>query len=314
MDPHLRWLRRYVATRVAERVLVEAVLVGGVAATATGLAGATAPDAALVCGAAAVTFAVLRVVLGIGTGPVTHRYLLEWRDPTWGLQPAAGGPAVPQPAGAGLEFAVRLERSTGDGPDPDLDANVDQDGGRRSGLDVHRVDGDRVLVIRSDAGETTALSRLGDGRALVTCDGFVPPVAALVVKRVVVGRREDPLDVVLADHRRQRQRLAALGVDCVGIEPGAVIGLVRTEWRAWQELGPIIGPLVALGPPTRFRPGLSVDVPPAVVLARTERSSGRRRNRPESGQNRNGGRGAAVPRARASKSAVPADHRGAPHP
>ncbi len=305
MDRHLRWLRRYVVTSVIERVVVEAVVVGVATAVVAAVGGSRPVEIALVAVAAAAASAVLRLALAVGTGPVTHRYLLRWRDPTAMLCPVPGGPTDRLDVGTGLDFAVRLER---------VDAEVDPDDGRRPGLDVYRVDDDRTLLVRSDAGETTALSRLSDGRALVTADGFVPPVGALVVKRSVVDPGDDPIGVVLADHRRQRERLATMGVDGVGTEPGAVLGLVRVEWRAWEELGPVVGPLVAVGPPARFRLGLAVDVPADLVLDRTERSPARRRTRPESGVDRNGVPGAPVPRERASRSAVPADHRGAPHP
>lgn len=273
MDPHIRWLRRFVLTQVVERVLVEAALIGVAVGGLAVLDGSSRPEAALLAAIAAATTGVLRVTLAVGTNPINHRYLLRWTDPTTRIQVAARPTAGDDPElnGVPLQFLVRLERSD----------SADDDGGQPGpGVEVFRAERARLLLARSDDGELTALSRLADGRALVTSDGFLPPVETLVVHRAEPGRGQDPVARVVAAHLDHLLQLRRAGIEAVGIEPGAVVALLRTEWEAWQQLGPIVGPLVALGPRRALRLSLQVDVPPELVLDRTTRPRPGRTRRP----------------------------------
>lgn len=286
MDPHIRWLRRYVVSRVVERVAVEAGLIGVAVGLAADLDGSSPAEAGALAVIAAVTITVLRVLLAVGTNPINHRYLLRWTDPSSRLRIAPG----PRPNDTrsddarthevGLPFLLRLERAddrTDDQVDGPGDERFDEEAG--PGIDVFKVEGTRLIVARSDDGELSALTRLSDGRALVTSHGFVPPMENLIVQRIE-GRR-GTTEALVSTHVAGLRQLRHRGIDAVGTDPGAVVALLRTEWEAWQQLGPVIGPLVAMGPRRTIRLGLQVDVPAAMILDRTANARlGRMGDRP----------------------------------
>ena len=294
MDPHLRWLRRLVVARVLERLAAETILVAVVVGAGVAGARATPIEIGLAAAAAVVAWPTGRLGLALATNPVGHRYLLGWTDPSAGLRVAQGqGPTAVAVAraldDAGFRFLARLRGSGGLGPTavdalgPPTDAGDDPP----PGLDLFQADGGRLLAVHSDDGELTVLSRLDDGRLLVTSEGFVPPVRPLVVNRLGAtrtGDREpdrgsldagadgggvhDAVGRALLAHVDRLLQLRRLGIEAVATGPPTVAGLARVEWQAWQELGPFLGPLVAID---GRRPGLrlQVRVPAETVLDRT---------------------------------------------
>lgn len=248
MDPHLRWLRRLVIARTAERLATEAVAVG-VAIALGAVALDWHPADVVTMGFVATTAtAILRLALAVATNPVNHRYLLRWTDPSERL--GVVDDAVPDDdevtrelqAGS-FAFLARLA-----GSDPELR------------LDVHRAEGGRLVVSRSEDGEITVLSRLEDGRLLATSAGFIPPTAQLLAQRAGGRPGQIPTDAIIV-HVEGLLSLRAAGVEAVTTSIDDVAALLRTEWEAWQELGPVVGPLIAVGWRRRPHLALAVEVP-----------------------------------------------------
>jgi len=275
MDPHIRWMRRFLLSRVAARVSVEATVAGacaGAGAWYTGSAAVVSIVLGLLVGQA---LGGLRLALAVLGNPVNHRYLMAWANPAGRLRPVpAPGPANPRVATSltdhGFEHVLRLE-SGGDHP---IDERPDPpgegcDGSGPDGIDVFRAASGLVLVAAADDGETTVLSELSDGRTVVTSAGFVPPRNGVVVGR---HRRAEPLDLVMT-HVERLEVLRATGAHTVAAGPGLVLDQIRAEWDSWQELGPFIGPLVATGEGRRNPLLLQVRIPEWSVWDRTRSST-----------------------------------------
>ena len=320
MDPHLRWLRRLVVARVLERLAIESITLGALIGAAMVWADGSPIEVGGAVAAAMVAWPTGRLGLALVTNPIGHRYLLRWTDPSAGFEAASGrGPATEEVAreldDAGFRFRIRLRGrpgsdQTGVGP---MASEAGADDPSPPGLDLFEADGGRLVVSHSDDGEVTVLSRLDDGRLLVTSEGFVPPVRTLVVNRIVEGgsrparrggaRSDEVVGPALLSHVDRLLQLRRLGVETVPTGPSTVVALSRVEWQAWQELGPFLGPLIAVEPHGGLL-RLQARVPADVVLART---SGRRPDRPprpdrtsktSAGMDRSGNGGSAAPVAR----------------
>ncbi len=267
MDPHLRWLRRLVIARAGERLVVEATVVGAGAALGAATLGwrpaevlATFVTVALIAGG-------LRFGLAMSTNPISHRYLLQWTDPSADLvvndrgEPRRSDDSTTRELQAGsFRFLARLERSDGSGTDAEPDDDP-------SGLDVYRAEGGRLVVTRSNDDEITVVSRLDDGRTMVTSAGFIPPTDHLLVQRAGGGPGQIPTDALIG-HVERLLTLRAAGIEAVVTDVDDVIGVVHAEWAAWQEIGPFVGPFVAIEPSRRPGFTLQVDVPDGLIRGR----------------------------------------------
>lgn len=283
MDPHLRWLRRLVIARAAERLAIEATVVGGGAALGAAARGWRPAEVLATFVTLAMITATLRFGLALSTNPVNHRYLLQWTDPSGRLRVSDRGeprrsddPTSRELQAGSFRFLARLERSDDNGnlaevgagsdagPDDEPDNDPDDD---RPGIDVYRAEGGRLVVTRSDDDEITVLSRLDDGRTVVTSAGFIPPTDRLLVKRAGGGPGQIPTDALIG-HVERLLVLRAEGIEAVATDIDDVIDLVHAEWEAWQEIGPFVGPFLAVEPSRR--PGLTiqVDVPDGLIRDR----------------------------------------------
>ena len=142
MDPHLRWLRRLVIARTIERLAIEATIAGGGAALGATALGWRPAEILTTFLAVSVIAAGLRFGLAVSTNPVSHRYLLQWTDPSATLRASdrtgqhRPDDQVTRELEAGsFRFLARLER--GDGPvlEVDQDETVDEidQGARQDG-------------------------------------------------------------------------------------------------------------------------------------------------------------------------------------
>jgi hypothetical protein len=261
MDPHIRWMRRFLLSRVAARVSVEATVVGAGAGAGAWYTGSAIVVSIVLGLLVAQAVGGLRLALAVLGNPVNHRYLLAWSNPAGRLRPVpAAGPADPRVASSltdhGFGHVLRLE-SGGHHPIDERPDPAGEDESGTGGIDVFRAASGLVLVAAADDGETTVLSKLSDGRAVVTATGFVPPRNGVVVGR---HQRAEPLDLVMT-HVERLEVLRATGAHTVVAGPGLVLDQIRAEWEAWQELGPFIGPLVATGEGRRNPLLLQVRIP-----------------------------------------------------
>lgn len=256
MDPHVRWMRRFLLSKTAGRVSVEAVVVGAAAG-----AGAFTYDPSLALAAVlgllvAQVTAGLRLATAVLGNPIDHRYLMAWSNPAGRLRPSPD--RVPENLDAaaalgevGFEHVLRL------------------DDDHPGGIDVFQATSGLAVLAVADDGELTALSRLADGRLLVTSPGFVPPYDGVIVGR---HRRAQPLEL-LTTHVERLEALRRAGATPVTAKPSLVLDQIRAEWQAWQELGPFIGPLVATGERRRNPLRLQFRIPDQLVWDRS-RSTG----------------------------------------
>ncbi len=233
MDAHIRWLRRRVITGVGGRILLEfllvATLAAGALAAADGGAAVTGDlaqmtVAALACG---LVLVCLRLAWALATNPINNRYLLAWTDPSLELQPAPVLDAsAAAPSEAGLSFAIRMA-------DPTTGQSIDVHRSDRGSTVLTSVDGDRG---------PTVISRLSDGRLLVTSAGLVPPFGSVVVNRCL---DVDPAGL-LRSHNARLDDLANRGLRAVRTDNHAVTEQLHLEWRSWDQIGPFLGPFVAV--------------------------------------------------------------------
>ncbi len=286
MDPHLRWLRRLVIARAAERLAIEATVVGGGAALGAAARGWRPAEVLATFVTLAVITATLRFGLALSTNPVNHRYLLQWTDPSIRLlqvgarsDPGPSDDPVTRELEAGsFRFLARLERS-------DTQSTGEAGEARTDGLDVYRADGGQLVVTRSDDDEITVVSRLDDGRSVVTSAGFIPPTDHLLVQRAGGGPGQIPTDALIG-HVERLLILRTEGIEAVATEVDDVIDLAHAEWEAWQEIGPFVGPVLAVEPTRRPRLALQVAVPDELIRDRVgpelASRAGRTRSRPAS--------------------------------
>ncbi|MEL6985696.1 MAG: hypothetical protein AAFO29_24920, partial [Actinomycetota bacterium] len=63
--------------------------------------------------------------------------------------------------------------------------------------------------------------------------------------------------------------LREAGVEAIDTTVDDVLALADDEWRGWQEIGPFVGPLVAVGWRRWPRLALQVDVPDELIWQRS---------------------------------------------
>lgn len=261
MDPSLLWLRRHILVRAAERAAIETVIATGLVAGALIVVGVTPIDAAAVAIPAGPLLIALRLVAALATNPVGHRFLSAWTDPTDNLEVVSRAEDEPGADQAmidelGFRFVMGLARS---------DERRSADGTTGDRIDLYRGGGGRVLLGRDGVGELTALSRLSDGRLLVTSSGLVPPRSGLVVNHVDRG----PVDHLVEAHGRRLVELAGAQIDARPTWPDAMVELLGLEWDAWFQLGPVVGPLLAMERRRRPSARFEFRVDPDLIWARS---------------------------------------------
>ncbi len=252
MDPHIRWLRRHVLARVLTRLVVEGAVVA-VLGSATGVLLGLDPLTAIMASVvAAHLYSLLRLGVAIWCNPVNHRYLSRWEDHSQHLRPSPPTKSAERPLDAdlgriGLRHLVRLDRS---------DMATD-------GYEVY-ASGSRLVLaaVGAGGGQCAILSRLSDGRLLVTSPDLVPPSHGVMINLAFEG---SPSELVLR-HIETLTRLRHQGLSTLPAGYDLLIDQLRLEWQAWDELGPIIGPLLAIDP--RPQPHLLQARVPADLLWR----------------------------------------------
>lgn len=252
MDPHIRWLRRYVLGRILTRMMVEGATAAVIGAS-LGLAVGLDPPAAMMAALAIAQLTwIVRLGVAIWFNPVNHRYLSAWDDQSQYLLPSPPSESAERPLDAdlgrlGLCHLVRLDR-------PDIPTD---------GYEIY-ASGSRLVLAAVGAGgrQCAILSRLSDGRLLVTSAEVVPPYTGVMIN---LAFERSPSELVLR-HIETLSRLRNEGLSALPSGYDLVIDQLRSEWAAWDELGPFIGPLLAVDP--RRQPHLLQARVPADLLWR----------------------------------------------
>ena len=101
-----------------------------------------------------------------------------------------------------------------------------------------------VFAAATPEGEPfVVLSKLSDGRILVTTREFVPPHERVVLNQ----NRRQSLGGLIESHVEMLDILRRMGLHVVESSSDVVVDQLRFEWEAWDHLGPFFGPLLAVG-------------------------------------------------------------------
>jgi len=263
MDRHVAWLKRVALTRILVRLTLEAVLVGDLsllALLATGTDRWVAIPWALVAG---VVFAIVRFALALHINPVGYGFLKRFSEQRINHQievPLDLVEPTIEAAAASFLGSVNMHWL----------ATVDDDAGLTTRLQLYRTD-DRVIIgaVADDGSEPMFVSRLEDGRIVVSSKTFIPFRRGLIVNMVRRGR----LRKVLESHVDALDLAIESGAELGRVEADAIIHVLTSEQDSWTQLGPFVGPFVSVSAKwrphllqTRFSPSrmleMSIAVPP----------------------------------------------------
>lgn len=251
MDRHVRWFRREVAVGVGQRLAAESVI-AAIASLGLLLASGAGILLAIMVGIVAFpTFALVRVGLACISNPMTSAYLMRWPHPTGHVQPTEQ-----TNIGSNVDSDLRALRFVPRGA-------FNEWGGATTNL--YTRSSSQLIVATTEDDDVLVLSALADERLVVTCTQLVPPHEQLVVNRVdasdlrtVLGEH---VDVIRHLHETSQPAVTAIGMD-------DVMRFLAIEWDSWDQIGPLLGPFVAIG--QKRQPSLlQVRVPNDEILART---------------------------------------------
>ena len=251
MDRHVRWFRREIAVGVARRLSAETIVVGTVMLGAL-LVWGDGPLYALTGAALSIpAFLFGRVGLALASNPITAAYLVRWPHPA-----STVISAEPTSLGTERDTALKHFRFS-------LSGAFDEWGGATTNL--YTMDSSQIVVTTSDKDDVVATSVLADRRLVVTTTQLLPPHERLIVNHVGI------VDVraVLTSHVALLKRVSATeGSSVVVSTMDHVIEVLAIEWDAWDQIGPFLGPLVAVGK-RRYTTLLQTIVSPDEILERT---------------------------------------------
>ncbi len=208
---------------VSRRLLAEAALlivVGGIVITASAGLSPSLLGALLAGGA---LWAALRAFTAAMSNPLSRRYLRSYVRQSFVFEMAPLEPVERAPVAVlgrfGFQRAGAIRDREGN---PSLDFELLTVPSRLVCAAVGRAPGSTVL-----------LSRLDDGRLLVTTTLLVPPGRGLVVN-VVTDADEGALAVA---HQSALSRADVYGIHAAATPPAAFLDLVRLEREAYRALG-----------------------------------------------------------------------------
>lgn len=249
MDRDVRWFRREIALKVAQRLGVEVVVICALVVGGLFAAGVQVLFIGLALALIAPTFIVLRLLLSCAINPTSSSYLVRWPRPAGPLIPAE-----PTNTGSAVDIALQAAGFFSRG------AFVEWGGATTNLYD----DASSRLVMTGGDADVIILTGLDDGRLCITTTNLIPPHERLIVNH----DRQNDLGGLLASHGALLDEVthssAARRVD---VSAHFVVQLLAIEWDAWDQLGPLYGPFVAVG--NRAQPSLlRVRVPATDIRSR----------------------------------------------
>ncbi len=235
MDRQIQWLRRYVVWRVLRRLTLDAVLTAVLVTGAVIAIGTSWPTAVLGGVVAAQCVGAGRLIAALLTGPVDAGYLVTWENAVEDLQPrqSAGRPETEiTDSLQQTEFRFLTVLGWGEGAADD-------------GYALYGLDSELLLIcVGLDDEPMVVLSRLTDGRILLTTSETVPSLESMVVKR----SESATVELLIASHAEAIAQLRLSGVNLTRVGPEVVAQYLRIEWEAWDQMGPFVGALIAIAP------------------------------------------------------------------
>ncbi len=250
MDRQVRWFRREIAIGVTRRLTAEAFLVGALAVGGSILAG-SAPISAAVAGVLAMVLVTFtRFGSALAANPTNSAYLIGWPHPSGDTI------ATPQTnADSPDDVALRTYGFTCRGAFEEWGGSV---------TNVYTRDSNQIIVTTSEDGDLIALSGIDHDQFVVTTKQLIPPHERLIVNQ----RRETDVRSILASHIDLMKEQAAAGRAVRTVRFHDVLELLAIEWDSWDQIGPVLGPFVAVG--HRRAPSvLQVRVDATYILERT---------------------------------------------
>lgn len=247
----MRWFRREIAAGVAQRLAAEAVVVSALTLGALLAAGSDALVALMASAIAFPAFVVLRVALACASNPMTSAALMRWPHPTGSIRPAEQ-----TNIGSSVDTALKSFRFSPRGA-------FDEWGG--STTNIYTRDTNQVIVGSSEEDDLLVISALHDDRLVVTTTQLVPPHEKLIVNR----QASNDVRTVLSAHVDLIKHLNGDGPpQLVPVSLDDVMRFLAIEWDAWDQIGPLLGPFVAIG--QKRQPTLmQVHVSSTEILERT---------------------------------------------
>ncbi len=229
MDRDVRWFRREIALKVAQRLVLEVV---GVCALLSGgllAAGVEGGIVALAVVAGAPTFIGLRLLVACLVNPTSSSYLVRWPRPAGALTPAK-----PTNVGTPVDVALRAAGFSSRGA-------FNEWGGATTNL---YDDAATRLVMTSGDDDVIILTGLSDGRLCITTTSVIPPHERLVVNH----EPKNDMGGLLASHDRSIDEVTGGSIARrVDVRAHFVVELLAIEWDIWEQIGPLYGPFVAVG-------------------------------------------------------------------
>ncbi len=261
MDPHIRWMRRHLASAVLRRLGWEAVAVG-VASCVVGLLAGIGPLLSVPWALVAVhLYLALRLSVAYRAGALDRHALEVYIDRrlVFGADDISTDDDLSQ-------LLIRRDLD----PIACLRAKPANDpsgqGADDPVVDVFQSRNHVITVLRtrrSTVGATDAIrvvTKLADGRALLTTARAVPPITSLIVNHQPGASPTALLDT----HTRAVKALASRSLRPITSGPELAVDLLQVEQEALAGLGPLLAPVLA---PERRQSvlGVTVAVPPAHV-------------------------------------------------
>ncbi len=249
MDRHVRWFRREIALKVAQRLAIEAGVVCALVLGALVTAEVNTPIVILTGVSTIPTFIVIRLALSFALNPTSSSYLVRWPRPSGSLSPAE-----PTNVGSATDIALRAAGFLPRG------AFCEWGGATTNLYD----DASCTLVLTCHEDDVVVLTGLNDGRLCVTTTYVIPPHERLIVNQ----ERASDVGSVLASHATLLDVVTGQPtISAIETTAQFIVDLLVLEWDIWDQLGPVFGPFVAVG--NRPQPSLlRVRVAPQDVLSR----------------------------------------------
>ena len=229
MDRHVRWFRREIAIGVARRLAAEVFVISALAVTGSLLAGSEAIVAAAAGVLAMVVMTVVRIAMALAANPLNSAFLIRWPHP-------AGDTRQTEQTNADSndDNALRSYGFTCRGAFEEWGGAV---------TNVYTRDSNQIIVTTGEDGDLLALSGLDHDQLVVTTKQLIPPHERLIVNQ----RRETDVRSVLASHIELMKEQVATGRAVRTVSFHEVLELLAIEWDSWNQIGPVLGPFVAIG-------------------------------------------------------------------
>ncbi len=250
MDRIARWFTREIAIKIAQRLLVEMVVVFAVLLAALISFGVSPPLTAAAVVVALPLFAVLRVVSSCFLNPLNSIYLTRWPHPTGDIHPVEQTNADSE-----TDLALKSHGFVARGA-------IDEWGGATT--NIYTRGANQTIVLTSDDADLIVLSGLTDTRLVATTKQLIPPHRRLVLNH----RYDTDVTALLLNHVEVLKTLTDDGHRIVPMTLDHVIELLVIEWASWDQIGPVVGPFIGIGQ-KRSLGLLQARVDPAELLERS---------------------------------------------